>query len=113
MTTAINIASRLASAPAPKANEDLNWETMDVSTLSAPMQELFNQLTRAQEAERNARKALAKAIGEVLELPSHLTVRIGAKWGKLSVAIDKAQRTTSSKPALSMADLVAKANRIA
>lgn len=109
-----NIASRLATAaPSSKPKDELAWETMDVETLSKPMQEMFNQLLRAQEAQRNARKALSDAIGAVLELPPHLTVRIGAKWSKLSVAIDKTQRTTSAKPAMSLSDLVAKANRIA
>lgn len=109
----MSIASKLASNVTPLPTSDLAWETMDVSTLSKPMQELFHQLMRAQEAERTTRKALSDAIGAVLELPPHLTVRIGCKWGKLSVAIDKAQRATSAKPAMSLADLVAKANRTA
>jgi len=114
MTQALNITSRLQSVSAAKpGKDDLAWETMDVTTLSKPMQEMFNQLLRAQEAERASRKALSEAIAAVLELPPHLTVRIGAKWGKLSVAIDKAQRQGTAKPAMSLSDLVAKANRIA
>jgi len=108
----MSIASKLATVTPIKANDDLAWETMDVSTLSPEMQQLFNQLTRAQEVERVTRKALSDCIAKVLELPPHLTVRVGCKWGKLSVAIDKAQRP-SGKPAMSLADLVKKADRIA
>jgi hypothetical protein len=109
----MSIASKLTSNVTPIKSDELAWETMDVTSLSKPMQEMFNQLMRAQEAERTSRKALSDAIGAVLELPPHLTVRIGCKWGRLSVAIDKAQRSTSAKPAMSLSDLVAKANRIA
>ena len=110
----MSIASKLASNVTP-LKSDLVWETMDVSTLSPAMQQMFAQLLRAQEAERNARKSLTEAIEHVLELPPHLGCRIGAKWGKLSVAIaPKASLSTSTaKPAMSLADLVAKANRTA
>ena len=109
------MAKLQASAPASaKPKDDLNWETMDVTTLDKPMQEAFAQLLRAQEAERASRKALVELINAKLDLPAHLTVRIGAKWGKLSVAIDKAQRATASgKAAMSMSDLIAKAERFA
>ena len=109
------MAKLQASAPAtPKARDDLNWETMDVTTLDKPMQDAFAQLLRAQEAERASRKALVELINAKLDLPAHLTVRIGAKWGKLSVAIDKAQRaSTAGKAAMSMSDLIAKAERFA
>ena len=110
----MSIASKLASNITP-IKSDLVWETMDVSTLSKDMQAMFAQLLRAQEAERNARKALTDAITTTLELPPHLGVRIGAKWGKLSVAIAPitSLSTSTAKPAMSLSDLVAKANRIA
>lgn len=115
--TAINIASRLAevkaASPAPKPipASDLAWEQIDVETMPETIKSAFLTLLKAQEAERVARKAITEELISILDLPPHLTVRVAAKWGKLSVAIDKTKRSTG-KAALSLSDLVARANKL-
>lgn len=97
------LAKLQSAAPAkPVKSSDLAWETMDISTLPDDMQSMFRDLLAIQEAERQARKALSDAISDKLDLPPHLTVRIACKWGKLSVAIDKAPSNGGSS---TLADL--------
>lgn len=115
----MSIAAKLATIKATETTKptiptgDLNWEQMDVETLPDTIKVQFYSLLKAQEDERNARKAITESLLSVLDLPPHLTVRVAAKWGKLSVAIDKAKRPSSGKPALSLADLVARAEKAA
>lgn len=117
MSQPLNIASRLAAVAAserperPAPRDELAWETMDVDTLPKAIQDQFIALLKAQEAERVARKAISEALVSVLDLPSTLTVRVAAKWGKLSVAIDSARKPSTGKAAMSMAQLVELANR--
>jgi len=111
-------AAKSASAPAPepvtkraRPVDDLAWETMDVADLPATMQERIRTVLAIQEAERNERKAIGDELASLLDLPSHLTIRIGFKWGKFSVAI--APREPTKSGALTLAGLVAKVNALA
>jgi len=106
-------AKKAAAAPAPepvkaKGRDDLVWDTMDATTLGPEMTALFQTILQAQEAERKAKKALSDALGELLDLPPHLMVRVGTKWSRLSVAIDKREASGG----ISLSALVAKANAI-
>lgn len=97
-----------ASIPAPVKGE-LVWQTLDVNTLSSDLQELYLSYKAAEEIATRHRKAFEAAMASKLDIPSHLILRFGYRFGKLSVALDVDQR---SKPKANVLSLQGLANMV-
>lgn len=69
-----------ASSPAKPADPALAWERLDVTTLPDDIRELFYAIGKAE-------SAFKAAFTDLLDLPDHLTVRFGFKYGNCSVAL--------------------------
>jgi hypothetical protein len=99
-----------AKTPATASKTELAWETLDTSTLSPDLLKLYTEYKTRADIASQARKAFEGAMIDKLDLPSHLTLRFGYKFGRISVALDKA---TSAKPSgkLSLDNLVGMINK--
>ena len=104
MAQALNIAAfqKPATAKAP----DTDWQSLDVDTLSNDIQALYFTYRKAQEHASTQRKAFEAAMSAKIELPTHLSLAFGYKFGKLSVAIVPVKRPSTGKAALSLLDLM-------
>jgi hypothetical protein len=93
-----------------KGKTELAWETLDTSTLSPDLQALYTEYKRHADVASKARAVFEAAMIDKLDLPPHLTLRFGYKFGRISVALDKAP---SAKPQgkLSLDNLVTMINR--
>jgi hypothetical protein len=111
MTQPLNLAAFQSAKPAPKAEPATEWQSLDINTLSPDLQSAYFTYRKALDLANQHRKAFEAAMSDKVELPSHLMLAFGYKFGKLSIAIVKAERPTSAKPALSLADLIARADR--
>jgi hypothetical protein len=105
MATPINVAA-FAKPAAPAATKSEDWTTLDVETFSDDLQALYYSYRKAQDAANTQRKAFEAAMSAKLELPSHLTLAFGYRFGKLSVAIVPKAKPSASRSALSLADLM-------
>lgn len=112
--TALNLSAfQRPAKPAPTdtAPEKADWQSLDVSTLSPDLQSAYLSYRKAQDIANKSRVAFEDAMNDKLELPSHLTLAFGYKFGKLSVAIVKREKPRSTRPALSLSDLIARVDR--
>ena len=104
MATPINMSA--FTKPAPVKTPEADWQSLDVDTLSPDLQQLYLAYRKAADHANTQRKAFETAMQSKLELPSHLTLACGYRFGKLSVAIVPKSRPKSSHSALSLADLM-------
>ena len=111
--TAINLAAfqRPAKPTAEREAPKPDWQNLDVETLSPDLQRAYFTYRKALDAANTSRKAFESAMAAKLELPSHLSLAFGYKFGKLSIAIVPAERPKATRSAMSLADLIAKADR--
>lgn len=108
--TALNLSAFQSQATKPVAKPELAWETLDTSTLSSDLLTLYTEYKRHADIASKARKVFEQAMVDKLDLPQHLTLRFGYKFGRIAVAIDKA---TSLKPSgkLTLDNLVTMINK--
>jgi len=112
--TAINL--KAFQTPAPKASAPAStdaarpdWQSLDISTLSPDLAESYHAYRIALDRANTLRKSFESAMCTKLDLPTHLTLAFGYKFGKLSVAIVPASpKLSSARPALSLAALAAR-----
>lgn len=90
---------------APKAD----WQSLDIATLSDDLQAAYYAYRKAQDLANKSRLEFEAAMEAKIELPDHLRLAFGYKFGKLSVAIVRAERTR--KAGLSLADLIRRADK--
>jgi len=109
MTQALNVTAFQKPAPANETKAD--WQSLDITTLSADLQSAYHDYRTAQDIANKRRKTFEDAMSAKLELPAHLALAFGYKFGRLSVAIVPASRPSSAKPAMSLTDLVKRADR--
>lgn len=110
--TTINLAAfqkpKAVTADAPRAD----WQSLDVATLSPDLQSEYFAYRKAIDSANAARKRFEAAMADKLDLPAHLALAFGYKFGKLSVALVPAERPKSTaRAALSLEQLIAKADR--
>lgn len=77
---------------APQGKTELAWQSLDVASLSPDLQELYFAYKASEELATKARKHFEASMGIKLDLPSHIVLRFGYRFGKLSVALDTDQR---------------------
>ena len=113
MSKPLNLAafqSPAASRPAPASvPTEPDWQSLDTSTLSPDLQSAYFAYRKAADAANNARKTFEAGMAAKVELPPHLTLAFGYRFGKLSVAIVPAKRPSTAKAALSLSDLISRA----
>jgi hypothetical protein len=106
-----------AKSPSPPKSAspdiDLDWQRVDLETLSPDLLDAYTTYRAALAKANTARKLFEDAMCSKLDLPSHLTLAFGYKFGNLSVAIAPAKRKSSARPALSLGDLIARADAAA
>jgi hypothetical protein len=107
----INLAAFTKPAYAPKPAEPAKagWQSLDIATLSDDLQAAYYAYRKAQDAANKSRLEFEAAMKAKIELPDHLRLAFGYKFGKLSVAIVRAERTR--KAGLSLADLIRRADK--
>ncbi len=112
MATALNLNAFRAPAPAapkaPTTESKADWQQLDIATLSPDLQSAYFEYKRNQDIANKARKAFETAMSAKLELPAHLALAFGYRFGNLSVAIVPAERPKTSKSAMSLEQLVAR-----
>jgi hypothetical protein len=111
LSTAFSKPTVAASATQPKAKPELSWETLDVNSLSPDLQDLYLSYKQAEEIATRARKVFETAMSLKLDIPSHLILRFGYRFGKLAVAIDTDQRAKPRTAALSLEGLAQMVNK--
>lgn len=106
---ALNIAAFQAKTPAPtKPETKVEWQTFDIDTLSDDLKAQYYDYRRAQDAANKLRLAFEKSMNDKVELPSHLALAFGYKFGKLSVALVPAERPHARKATMSLSQLLAR-----
>jgi hypothetical protein len=111
MSTALNLnAFRAPAKPSPVApiSPKADWQTLDVATLSPDLQGAYFEYKRHQDTANKARKAFEALMSAKLELPTHLALAFGYRFGNLSVAIVPAERPKSARAAMSLEQLVSR-----
>jgi hypothetical protein len=104
MTQALNIAA--FTKPATAKTPDTDWQSLDVDTLDNTLQAAYFTYRKAQDHANTQRKAFEALMSTKIELPAHLSLAFGYKFGKLSVAIVPIKRPSSGRAAMSMSDLM-------
>ena len=112
MAMALNLAAFQApkserAAPAPETKID--WQTLDVSTLDDVLQRAYFAYRKKQDEANTLRAEFEKLMDGKVELPDHLRLAFGYKFGKISVAIVPAERPHARKSAMSLAELIKRA----
>lgn len=108
MATPLNITAFQKPASATPNPSAVDWQSLDVETLSSDLQSLYFAYRKAQDHANTQRKAFELAMNTKLELPAHLTLAFGYKFAKLSVAIVPAKRPSTGRAALSLSALMAR-----
>lgn len=104
----LNLSAFQTPSKAPAVDPKLDWQKLDIATLSPDLQEAYQTMAHAQAKANTARKAFEAAMNDKIELPAHLSLAFTYRFG-LAIAI--APKRKPAKPALSLSDLVARANR--
>jgi hypothetical protein len=104
MTQALNLAA--FTKPTPAKAPDTDWQSLDVDTLDSTLQTAYFNYRKAQDHANTQRKAFETLMSAKVELPTHLSLAFGYKFGKLSVAIVPVKRPSSGRAALSLTDLM-------
>jgi hypothetical protein len=94
---------------APVEREKLDWQSLDVETLSPDLRAGYFEYRKAQDAANKLRLAFEEGMNAKVELPAHLVLAFGYKFGKISVAIAPAERPRARKTAMSLAELIKRA----
>lgn len=89
---------------APQGKAKLDWQKLDIQSLSPDLQELYFSYKSAEELATKARKLFQTSMTTKLDLPSNVVLRFGYLYGNLSVALDTDQRVKRSDH-LSLSDL--------
>ena len=107
----LNVAAFQRPAP-PKSEpspDKPDWASLEVNTLSPDLQEAYYAYRKAQDAANKLRLAFESRMTDKVELPDHLRLAFAYKFGKVSVAIVKAERPR--KAGLSLEDLLRRADK--
>lgn len=84
---------------------ELSWQTLDVTSLSPDLQQQYYAYKQAEETAVKARKVFEKAMSIKLDLPPHIILRFGYRFGRLAVALDTDQRSKPRAASLSLEGL--------
>lgn len=89
--------------------QDAVWQDINVTTLSAELQEKYEAYKVAQRAAAELRTAFEKAVNEASELPYGMRLVFGYRFGKLSAALvkDEAKSVQGTKAKQSLSDFLA------
>ena len=110
MAIALNTRAFQSASPEKPTDKAADWQQLDVATLSRDLQAAYFDYRKAQDAADKLRHAFEAAMSGKVELPSHLKLAFGYKFGRISVAIVPSAGRTS-RPAASLESLIASANR--
>ena len=109
MTIALDVSKfqKPSAKPVENPSEPV-WHKLDTNTLSGDAKSLYYEYRKAQDTANKARKAFEAEMIELASPPDTLTLAFGYKFGGLSVAYVPAKRPSTSKPAMSLEQLLAR-----
>lgn len=112
MATALNLNAFRSSTPVVReapAMEKIDWQSLDIDTLSPDLRAAYYAYRKAQDEANKLRMVFEDGMQGKVELPDHLRLAFGYKFGKISVAIVPAERPRARKTAMSLAELIKRA----
>lgn len=95
-----------SSAPA-KSDDGLVWDKLDPASLPADILAAFQAFKVASDKAKHAREAFEALMNDKVEMDGDKCLVFSYRYG-LSVAIAPKARPSKARPAMSLADLVAK-----